>query len=281
MSRPPAPAEPHLTPEYDGHAAYAPAQGPVFAGPPRGTEVQQQQLGDCFFLAALASFAQRRPEALRAAVREREHDVTVRLYRHDHATGTFIAEEITVDRALPEERGAPIYATSTGGRALWVSFFEKAYAAHLGSYGALDHGGIASFAMQVLTGAPAHATMLAHAPAEAIWSLLEGAIAARKLTTASTFEAADARKTLAKKQAAGDAAAHAYHAETFTYERHGLVDGHDYTVWALHGAHGDRALTLRNPWAFFEPGHDGHDDGLFTLPFDAFRTLFANVYVGG
>ena len=40
---------------------------------------------------------------------------------------------------------------------------------------------------------------------------------------------------------------------------------------------GQKLVQLRNPWGEREPGHDGHDDGIFTMPLEKFMTSFATV----
>ena len=40
---------------------------------------------------------------------------------------------------------------------------------------------------------------------------------------------------------------------------------------------GKQFVTLRNPWGQREPGRDGRDDGIFTMPLDQFLTSFATV----
>jgi hypothetical protein len=36
-------------------------------------------------------------------------------------------------------------------------------------------------------------------------------------------------------------------------------------------------VQLRNPWGEREPGHDGKDDGVFSMPIEKFLTSFATV----
>jgi hypothetical protein len=276
--------EPPLKPHDRGHVQKVEAHGALFIGAPRGTEVEQQQLGDCFFLAALASFAQRRPDDVRASIRAVGPGVyAVRFFHHDPATGGYAPREVTVDRILPEEHGVPIYATAVDGQGLWVSIYEKAYAALLHGYGVLNQGGDPAVAVGALTGRPAHTTWLENAHPEATWEALESGIAGGKLTLATTFGNADARAMIRRKRQRGDAGAHAYDPDTFDYKTNGLVSNHTYSVWALEAAGGRRAVRLRNPWGRFEPvttpAHP--DDGMFTISLAELTTLFANIVVGG
>jgi hypothetical protein len=36
-------------------------------------------------------------------------------------------------------------------------------------------------------------------------------------------------------------------------------------------------VKLRNPWGEREPGRDGRDDGIFSMPIEKFLTSFATV----
>ncbi len=87
-----------------GEAEGVGLRGPVFSGPPRGTEVEQNTLGDCFLLAPLASLAERRPEQVHAAIQARGGGkFAVRLFQKDEATGALAPHEVVVDPRIPEE----------------------------------------------------------------------------------------------------------------------------------------------------------------------------------
>jgi hypothetical protein len=273
--------EPALPAQDRGRAHLVDEHGPLFAGHPLGAEVKQTTLGDCFFVASLASLAERRPEEVRAAIRERgDGTFAVRLFRRDPATHALGEHEVVVDAALPEAHGQPIGATTVSGRGLWVALFEKAYAVLRGGYSVLDRGGEASVAVEALTGRPAHTTWLENAEPDAVWEALRSAVEERRITVAMTWSNQDARAMLGRKHARGGVAVREYDPATFTYERRGLLDGHEYSVWGIAGEGGGRTVSLRNPWAHYEPHADGKDDGIFSFPFDALMTVFACVTVG-
>jgi hypothetical protein len=275
--------DPALLPGDRGEAREVRAHGPLFDGKPKGTDVEQNNLGDCFFLSSLASLAERRPEEVRAAIHARpDGTFAVRLFHEDHTTGTLAPREVVVDARIPEEHGAPIYGTTMDGHGLWVSLFEKAFAVLRGGYSRID-GGDARAAIEALTGRPARTTKLEHAHPDAIWEALEHAIASREITLASTYSDEDARATLARRHARGEPTAHVADPFAFTYARRGLVEAHEYSVWGLSGAGDHRAVHLRNPWGELEPkgDGDGKDDGMFSMPFDEVMLLFADVTIGG
>jgi hypothetical protein len=271
--------EPPLRPEDRGHAQNVEIHGALFEGAPRGTDVVQRALGDCFFLASLASLAQRRPEDVEAAIRRQPGGTfAVRLFHRDRAAGALLPREVVVDDLLPEAHGQPLHAAVRAGRGLWVALFEKAYALQRGGYGVIDRGGAAVAAIESLTGRSAHTLWLDRDP-DQVWAALDEAIADRRLTLASTWTDDEARAALQSRPAR--ATARPYDPATFTYERRGLVPGHQYSLWALHGAGEARAVQLRNPWAYREPAGDGKDDGIFTVPYQELLDLFANTTLGG
>jgi hypothetical protein len=273
--------EPSL-PDIGRHVRYEEVGGELFVRGVDGKDVRQHRLGDCFFLSALASLAQRRPHAIEEGIREHDDGrVTVRFYRRRREVEGFEPVYITVTKALPEAGDRPIVATSTARGELWVPLFEKAYAGWLGGYGVLDAGGDARHAVEALTGRLAHLTWLEHADADHVLRLLEESIAGGLLTTASTYLQDAARASLASKVARGAIPKHLYDPESFEYARHGLVEGHEYTVWGLHEEGGQRMIRLHNPWCYFEPRGNGRDDGMFSLPFDRFLLIFDTVCSGG
>jgi hypothetical protein len=281
MASPPE-NEPALPREDRRKAHEVMERGPVFGPEVSGDQVEQNALGDCFFLAPLASLAQRRPDEVRAAIQARgDGTFAVRLFHRDRATGALAPHEVVVDALIPEEHGQPIYGTTVHGRGLWVSLFEKAFAVEHGGYDRIDQGGVARLAVEALTGHPAHTTTLEHAQPDAIWEAIEGAIAARRITLASTLTDEGARALLRRRIARGEEGARAWDPHTFSYARRGFLAGHEYSVWAISGAGAHRSVTLRNPWADHEKLGDGKDDGILTLPFDELMLIFADVTLGG
>jgi hypothetical protein len=273
--------EPALRPADRGHAAFVAEPAVLFDQKPLGTQVEQQLLGDCFFLSALASFAQRRPEEVEAAIHDRGcGNYAVRFFQYDRQTGKATPREVVVDGKIPEAKGERVYATTVSGRGLWVSLFEKAYAVVRGGFGKLDRGGDPAAAIEALTGRPAHTTWLENRPPDDIWAALERGVAARQITLTATFSNDEARAFLARAHAAGEAHVSAHERETFDYHRHGLVPGHEYSVWGLSGRGEDRTVTLRNPWAH-RTDASTKDDGIFSMPYQRLRLLFAYVTVGG
>lgn len=94
-------------------------------------DVNQGQLGDCYFVAALAAIAHTRPDVL-------EKKIT------DHGDGTYTVHfaeggDVRVDGKFPTKDGSVQFAgegdkSTTEGSELWVMLIEKAWAAKKGGY---------------------------------------------------------------------------------------------------------------------------------------------------
>jgi hypothetical protein len=129
--------------------AYAPAGGypslfgggtPVSlygpSGEPLVTDVLQGQVGDCWFLSALAEVAYRDPMMIKNMIHTNGNGTyTVELWKLSGKNNvTETREFITVDDELPMLNGSPCFA-STPNNVLWPAIFEKA-AAELNGPGA-------------------------------------------------------------------------------------------------------------------------------------------------
>jgi hypothetical protein len=118
-------------------------------------DVDQNALGDCYFLAAVAAVARTNPEALRKLIKKNSdgtYDVT--LYVHDKWFSVNRKPTVikNVKPTFPTDAdGNPVYA-GLADKELWVMILEKAYAIHLGGYDDLDKGGDPEDAIEVLGG---------------------------------------------------------------------------------------------------------------------------------
>ena len=141
-----------------------PLAHPLFPAPPTKEDVEQNNLGDCYLLAAVMAIVEAYPHHFPNNMRDNfDGTVTVRL--HDVVEGPipdFPARLITVKKSVVK-MNADDRDTFAGG-ALWVSILEKAYAAagfhghdsatlkvHTGSYGSIASGH-ASVAMEHILG---------------------------------------------------------------------------------------------------------------------------------
>lgn len=251
-------------------------------------DVVQGGLGDCFFLSALASLAQRRPAALqRMVVDHGDGTYTVTLYAQHKGQSAAAPVPVTLDGKLPELPGkkgaadAPVFASSPDKRELWVALVEKAAATLAASgYRTLNRGGSETDAMLLLTGQPAQSTDIHGTDASAVYDRLKAACDAGQLTTAGTFSQKEIGPHLQRLSRQGLTP---FDPKTFSYDKEKLVEGHAYTVLSVGEQNGQKYVELRNPWADTVPDGegDGKDDGVFKMPLAEFAAVFQEYSVGG
>ena len=134
-------------------AGYRPLPLKIFRGNPRGEDVLQGGIGDCFFMAPLASMAKANPRAIKNAITDnKDGTATVRFFRHQPDSKKFVPLNVVVDIKVPTRNHAPVYGSSRDND-LWVSIYEKAYAKLRGGYPRLA-GGTFEPAIEKLTGRP-------------------------------------------------------------------------------------------------------------------------------
>lgn len=166
-----------ITDEYHYRPAYRPFAGSISPDGISPGDIRQGQLGDCYFLAALASVAQQHPEAIWNAIKDNgDGTYTVTFYQNGRPV------EITVDNEFPVREDndgnpttQPAYA-NTGGtpQELWPMIMEKAYAQLEGNSYSDIEGGWPGEAVQLLTGRPfARLDLSAATPEEATTRLQE------------------------------------------------------------------------------------------------------------
>ena len=100
------------------------ASSPLFVDGPEYNDIRQGAVGDCYFMASLASLAQTDPTALRQMVAPMgDGTYAVRFYE---ARGK--ETYVRVDASLPAYGSTPAYARLTPDGETWVAVAEKAYA---------------------------------------------------------------------------------------------------------------------------------------------------------
>lgn len=223
-------------------------------GATAGDVVQGQNgsryLGDCWLLASLAALAHTRPQVLEDAVTDHgDGTYTVRLFRVGEST----PDAVRVSGALPQTaNGRDAYSQRQDPAELWVGIIEKAFASWMGGYGKLD-GGIPGDALTALTGE--QTTTVTGRDAGLGEQLRDGAAAGAPMVAAS--------------------AAH------LSLAQGGIVPGHAHTVLDVTETGGQTWVTLRDPFAEYEPGGNGARDGVFKLTLDELQQRFQYVTIGG
>jgi hypothetical protein len=139
------------TPAGAAGVTYAYASGSLFgSGGPIYTNIVQGDVGDCYFLAALAEEAIHSPGAIQSMFTNNGNGTyTIRFYHNG------VADYVTVDSDLPSSGGTFFYANAgaalnSSGNVLWVALAEKAYAqlaqegwsrpTSVNAYSAIDQG---------------------------------------------------------------------------------------------------------------------------------------------
>ena len=204
---------------------YRLVSGSLFVNGPAYGDIIQGQLGDCYFVAALASVAKFSPQVIQQMVTDNgDGTFTIRFYNAG------VADYVTVDRDLATTSSGAIEYAGVGGNfnnsgnELWVALIEKAYAqineeGWLGhtasnSYAAIDSG-YSDLAIEQISGA------------NAAWTWNTSATAATLISKVSTGKFT----VLASKA---------------TNPGNGVIESHGYALIGYTAATGK--FTLYNPW---------------------------------
>lgn len=229
----------------------------------RPDHIQQGELGDCYFLAAVASLADT------PAGKKQIFDMI-----QDKGNGKFSVTfpgkpAITID--APTDAEIALYSTS-GKDGQWLAVLEKAYAHQTNQdawfiqrsnpYDAIGNGAQLSTGIKGITGSGSDTDILLLTSESSLRTKLQQALKAGRVTTSSVSKTlnpmADQSRTA-----------------------NGLPRGHAYSVLAF-DAKKDQ-VTVRNPWGNTElidakgQPRDGVDDGTFTMSLTEFKSTFSMI----
>ena len=227
------------------------ADHPLFNGTPTYSDIRQGSVGDCYYVASLASLADSDPDIIRQMmVSLGDGTYAVRFYRNNQEV------YLRVDADLPIYSGNSLsYAKLTPDGEIWVALAEKAYCYFRygeNSYASIA-GGWMSTVYQEVTG-----------------------------KTATTLWTGNSAASVASSIAAALAAGHAVTAGSYDSPPSPIFGGHAYEVKAIQGT-GDAAIvTVYNPWGYDGRGSDDNpSDGLIRLTMAQFQTCFSSFVVSG
>jgi calpain-15 len=222
----------------------------IFSGNIEPNDIKQGMLGDCWFMSALASLAERPQLIRRLFLKDRVNDegiYRVRLCKN----GEWVI--VTVDDYFPcFPNESPIFSRSHGNE-LWVLILEKAYAKLHGSYMLLKKGWPVEGLID-LTGCPTVSYELTKPEVmimierDELWPMIKRYDIEGAMIIASTV-GEDRWSETGSIELAG-----------------GLVPGHAYTVIQAIDAKGNRLLNIRNPWGHFEWDGDWSDNSPLWTP---------------
>ncbi|MBZ5522844.1 MAG: hypothetical protein LAP21_11455 [Acidobacteriia bacterium] len=229
---------------------------------PSPADVGQQALGDCYFLAALASIAKSKSAVIRDVVKDRGNgNYAVRFFSKQALPGkppSYKPEWVGVNSEVyVNTQGKPVYAK--GSTALWPAIVEKAYAVWKGrgSYEGIS-GGFSNDAFEQVLGVPAEKTDVSalHSVEGALGSGIYSKQAldlfrkTQHATNAGGVVALDTKEwgTGGTGESAGEN----------TTQVPGLASSHAYSVFTTVGEPGVNKylyVTVRNPWGHFGRGY--------------------------
>jgi len=196
-------------------------------------DVIQGQLGDCWFIGALAVLATR-IDLLKEVIVSAAPTIGVYQFRF-YKAGMWCV--VSVDDQIPcSVNGGPIYGRCRDPNELWVSLIEKAYAKLHGCYEALDEGNIAD-AFVDLTGGASETIQLSPDPAQrcpaTTWKIITRSLEEGWLMgTSADIVSAMGGGIEQELDGMGLFAGHAY----------AIIDARELPV------SGTRLIRLRNPW---------------------------------
>jgi hypothetical protein len=207
--------------------SYQKASGSLFQNGISYQDVNQGAVGDCYFVATLASAALEKPSAIQSMFIDNGDDTfTVRFFNNG------VADYVTVDKYLPTNLyGNAVYAGWGGGsynetnNELWVALAEKAYAQlnesgwigqdNTNSYAGIDAGWMAPV-MEQITGLDTSSKYVS------------------SLTKQTLIDLTNSNKLLAAGFVHG--------------ANYGVVNSHAYTITSYNAA--TQKFHLNNPWGY-------------------------------
>jgi hypothetical protein len=221
-------------------------------------DVNQADLGDCYFMASVAALARANPKAIEDMVRVNRDaagnvtSYTVRLWDKESTwfglSSKNVRREITVDAKFPATgRGNPGDVDPVTGQVeIWPLVLEKAYAQMRGGYGEIGKGGQPLNAMFALTGRDGVGYASAnfagrYAPPARGWP---GGNIAPTVTWDTLKRDFDAGKiiTMSSVHVDGD--------KKGTRLPYNVVANHAYAVAGFREVGGVKMVDLQNPWGF-------------------------------
>jgi hypothetical protein len=244
---------------------------------PQYVDIDQGELGTCYFLAAVASIAHTHPDIISRMFVDRY------LWRGDkpvyttnwHIRGKWV--KVSVDDKVPVKEDSMPFFVQVGRKReddanwnFWVIALEKAWAKIFGSFKAVEYG-YSVEAMKAITQAPVSMQHHKYVHLETLWKHLWNAHQMGFPTTAAHMSGG---------------------------EQYGLAKSHAWSVlgvevtqvpsgWRWRQWNGPptkvttfvekRQVIMYNPWSaetYRGPLRDFNNDGLFKMPFDVFHKAF-------
>jgi hypothetical protein len=118
-------------------------------------DINQGDIGDCYFIAAMAEIASQNPEIISNMISEKNNNYTIQFYQRQffNLFGKLVPHEVTIDSSLPMKDGEYYFSKGADPNEVYPMVIEKALAAENGSYKAII-GGYGNRAMEMISGVP-------------------------------------------------------------------------------------------------------------------------------
>jgi hypothetical protein len=224
------------------------ADTPIFADGPQYDDIVQGYIGDCYYIASLASLADTDPVIIEQMVTPLgDGTYAVRFNRSGREV------YLRVDADLPvNSSGNLIYARSGPDGELWVPIVEKAYCYFRygqNSYASIS-GGWMSTVYREITGGYTNTTYTSTITTSSLYNHIANQLAQGHAVTLGSYHNASSP----------------------------VVAGHAYMVKAAHVSGSQQYVTVYNPWGYDAYTWDSNFyDGLLTLSIQQIQANFSAV----
>lgn len=235
---------------------------------PASTDIRQDALGDCYFVATLGALAKQQPGAVRdmIAFDARTGDYSVRLFDANGQAQTIRVSQAGVVDNLSRQGGSTADNTGLDGP-IWPAVAETAYAKMHDTnpadgltegYNAIASGGWPKDAMRAITGDAGSEIKYSEGFFETRGSALERE--AKQIDAALANDRPVTLWTVPEERGLWDKITGSQGAQD------GLVDNHVYTVERVYqNDQGNWMVSVRNPWATNQGVGEGKDSALPTM----------------
>lgn len=236
-------------PDSGGYAYRSFSGQSLFGSGPKGSDIQQGQVGDCYFMSTLASLADEQPAAVQQMI--------TALGDGTYAVGFYTASGevfVRVDGYLPVySNGQLVYAGAGANHTYWAALVEKAYAyfrTGQNSYASLN-GGWMGDVVYAMTG---------HSAGSTTTNISTSLLATYISSNLSQGHAMTAGSNSSISSSAP------------------IVGNHAYEIKSITTTGGTTFVTVYNPWGVDGRTADSNSsDGLITLSIADFERYFTAV----